>query len=231
MLTFAIGDVHGCFAKLATLMQHCANYADATPFRFIFLGDYIDRGPDSRGCVARLIEWTNRRPDGVLCLKGNHEDILLSVLAQPSDVDWWLMNGGDATLASYHAKAPEDLPPEHIAWMKALPLYHDDGLRFFVHAGVDPTIPLDKQTEHTLLWTRERYPETINPGRFIVHGHTPLRSGTPEQNPHRLNLDTAAVFGGPLTAAAFNDQQRDPIAFLNDRGEVEVLRETADAVS
>ena len=78
-----------------------------------------------------------------------------------------------------------------------------------------------------MLWTRERYPETMNPGRFIVHGHTPLRSRVPELHPHWLNLDTGAVFGGPLTAAAFNTEQAGPVAFITDAGDVRHLQKRA----
>ena len=223
-ITFAIGDVHGCRAKLERLMEHCATYAEKRPFRFVLLGDYIDRGPDSAGVMRLVKGLSSKRPDAVLCLKGNHEDMLLGVIDSPGDLMWWINNGGETTLTSYGAKRIPEIPPEHIAWMKTLPLYHDDGLRFFVHAGIDPTIKLSEQSEHTMLWTRERYPETMNPGRFIVHGHTPLRSRVPELHPHRLNLDTGAVFGGPLTAAAFNTEQAGPIAFITDAGDVRHLQ-------
>jgi serine/threonine protein phosphatase 1 len=86
-------------------------------------------------------------------------------------------------------------------------------LRFFVHAGIDPTVPLDRQSPQTMLWTRLHAPDRFNPGRFIVHGHTPVRNG-PEQHPYRLNLDTGAVYGGPLSAAAFIADQAAPIALL-----------------
>ena len=224
-LTFAIGDIHGCRDKLERLMEHCANYADKRLFRYIALGDYIDRGPDSAS-VVRLMEClSTQKPDGILCLKGNHEDMLLGCLESPLDVGWWLDNGGDATLQSYGAKWPTEIPANHIEWMKKLPFFHDDGLRFFVHAGVDPTLPLDAQSEETMLWTREPYPETMNPGRFIVHGHTPLKSGVPLLHPYRLNLDTAACLGGPLTAAVFDHRQASPLAFITDAGTVtEIVR-------
>ena len=95
-----------------------------------------------------------------------------------------------------------------------LPLCFDDGLKFFVHAGIDPAVPLDQQDRATMLWTRKRYSETINPGRLIVHGHTPVLSEQPEQHPHRLNLDTGAVYGGPLSAAVFTADRACPIALL-----------------
>ena len=84
-LTFAIGDVHGCFAKLDNLMHRCAEYAGSRPHRFVLLGDYIDRGPESRPVIKKLRRLTAQRPDDVICLKGNHEDMLLSAVDEPSD--------------------------------------------------------------------------------------------------------------------------------------------------
>jgi len=213
-LTFAIGDVHGCLAKLDDLLHRCAELAGSRPHRFVFLGDYIDRGPNSRGVIRRLRSLAEQRPGDVVCLMGNHEDILLSAVAQPSNIPWWLDNGGHTTLASYGVESPEELPADDIDWIRRLPLCHDDGLRFFVHAGIDPNVPLDQQDKDTLLWTRERYPETHDPGRFIVHGHTPVPSAHPDLNPHRLNLDTGAVYGGPLSAAVFTAGREAPVALL-----------------
>lgn len=214
VLTFAIGDVHGCFAKLNKLMHRCGEYAGSRPHRFVLLGDYIDRGPESRPVIARLRRLTEQRPGDIVCLKGNHEDMLLSAVDTPSGMLWWMHNGGDTTLASYGVELPTDLPADDIEWIRKLPLCHDDGLRFFVHAGIDPAVPLDRQDSTTMLWTRESYSDALDPGRLIVHGHTPLRSAYPEQRPYRLNLDTGAVFGGPLSAAAFTDDQAAPVALL-----------------
>lgn len=102
--------------------------------------------------------------------------------------------------------------------MRSLPLTYDDGRRFFVHAGVDPQRPLDAQDEAALLWIREPFLEDERDyGRLIVHGHTPLVTAKPELRRNRLNLDTAAVFGGPLTAAAFDGSQTTPIKYLQAR--------------
>jgi serine/threonine protein phosphatase 1 len=213
-LTFAIGDVHGCFAKLDNLVRRCVEYAGSRPHRFVLLGDYIDRGPESRPVIRKLRRLVEQRPDDFICLKGNHEDMLLSAVDEPFDASLWINNGGDTTLASYGVEMPAELPADDIAWIRGLPLCHDDGLRFFVHAGIDPTVPLDRQDGSTMLWTRERYSDEFDPGRFIVHGHTPLRSHHPNLRPHRINLDTGAVFGGPLSAAAFTDHGAAPEALL-----------------
>jgi serine/threonine protein phosphatase 1 len=219
-LTYAIGDVHGCLHKLAPLMAHCAAHAADEAFRLVFLGDYIDRGPDSAGVIAHLITLKQAMPERVVCLRGNHEALLLDALTS-GDLTLWLLNGGERTLAAYGVMDPAELPAEHLDFIGALPFLHDDGLRFYVHAGVDPLRPLADQREQDLLWIREPFLSApLDYGRLIVHGHTPQPGGEPDLRGWRLNLDTAAVFGGPLTAAAFRDAQPGPVAFLTDSGEV-----------
>jgi serine/threonine protein phosphatase 1 len=169
--------------------------------------------------VDHLIRLTEDRPGEVICLKGNHEDMLLSVIERPGDLTWWINNGGDATLISYGAKATNEIDAKHLKWFASLPVKYDDGQRLFVHAGVDPTKSIGEQTEQTMLWTRARYSEN-SLGRFIVHGHTPLSSRVPEMHPYRLNLDTGAVLGGPLTAAVFDSEHDGPLAFVTDAGTV-----------
>ena len=219
-LTYAIGDVHGCLHKLAPLIAHCAAHAGGEVFRLVFVGDYIDRGPDSAGVIDHLIGLQRDMPDRVVCLRGNHEAMLLDAV-ESDGLALWLMNGGDRTLTSYDVMEPDELPAEHRQWVGALPLRHDDGLRLFVHAGVNPLYPLSEQRAHDLVWIREPFLSSpIDYGRLIVHGHTPLQGGEPDLRGWRLNLDTAAVYGGPLTAAAFRDPQPGPVAFLTDSGEV-----------
>jgi serine/threonine protein phosphatase 1 len=213
-LTFAIGDVHGCFDKLDDLMRRCTEYAGTRSFRFVMLGDYIDRGPDSRLVVDRLRNLCEQQPNAIVCLMGNHEDLFLAALEEPAEIGIWIDNGGDTTLESYGVSAPAGLPDRDIEWIRNLPLCFDDGLRFFVHAGIDPAVPLDRQDRATMLWTRKTYSEAVNPGRLVVHGHTPVLSDQPEQHLHRLNLDTGAVFGGPLSAAVFTADRAAPIALL-----------------
>ena len=212
-LTIAIGDIHGCREMLDRLLERCFRYSGERLPRLVFLGDYIDRGPDSRAVVETLIGLERDMPGMVICLRGNHEALLLEALAK-DDMGLWLFNGADTTLASYGVRHVAELPREHLAWYAALKTSFDDGLRFFVHAGVDPERPLDDQREHDLVWMREPFLSTQRDyGRLIVHGHTPQRNGKPDFRRWRLNLDTAAVYGGRLTAAIFDDKQREPIAF------------------
>jgi serine/threonine protein phosphatase 1 len=214
--TYAIGDVHGCLTKLKALVARCCFDAKDSPAKFVLLGDLIDRGPDSRGVVEYLIELQRREPNSVICLCGNHEDMALNAIDDPAEIDQWVaFNGGDKALASYGVTRPSELPADHVAWIRALPTHHDDGRRFFVHAGVNPSRPLDRQDRHDLLWMREPFlSDPRDYGRFIVHGHTPLRGGRPDLRANRVNIDTAAVLGGPLTAAVFDDSAAAPVGFL-----------------
>jgi serine/threonine protein phosphatase 1 len=216
MLTYAIGDVHGCLGKLLRLLKHCERDADGRPHRLVFVGDYIDRGPDSRGVLTLLMQAQRERPGEVVCLRGNHEALMLEALGT-GDPILWLMNGASETLVSYGIDDPERLPPEDVRWVAALPVSFDDGLRYFVHAGVNPDRPLDQQRERDQLWIREPFLSSRRDyGRFIVHGHTPQTEGVPDLQPNRVNIDTAAVYGGRLTAAVFTDAAREPVAFLTD---------------
>jgi serine/threonine protein phosphatase 1 len=217
-LTFAIGDIHGCVDKLHSLLSKCENLAAGTRARYVFIGDYIDRGPDANRAIQTIID-LQKRPDAeVICLRGNHEDLLLNCFEDGTEqlVHWLLMNGGAATLRSYGAESVHDIPREHLAWIRSLSLFYDDGKRYFVHAGVDPDLPLSEQSEHDQLWIREPFLSSDKIfDRFIVHGHTPQESGLPDIRPNRLNIDTAAVYGGKLTAAVFTDEVL-PVKFLTD---------------
>lgn len=209
VLTFAIGDVHGCSLALRRLLGACEDYAKGKAFRLVFIGDYIDRGPDSAGVIEAI-----RALDNPICLMGNHEELLIEALRTGDDANW-LHNGGDATLESYGIGAAQDLPEADRAFIEALQFSFDDGQRFYVHAGIMPGIPLDAQDPDILLWIREPFLSSgADHGRLIVHGHTPQRSGRPEVLPNRINLDTACVYGGVLTAAVFCEGVREPIDFL-----------------
>jgi serine/threonine protein phosphatase 1 len=207
-LTYAIGDVHGCMDKLVELVRRCNHDAAGRPMQYVFLGDYVDRGPDSRSVVQFLMELQRTNGDRDVFLKGNHEDLLVAAADSEFFEERWLDNGGLETLESYGLTSAAELPKDHVHWLRQLPLFFDDGRRFFVHAGVHPDRPLDQQDEHDLLWIRKPFltSERDLP-RLIVHGHTPLKSGQPDVRPNRINVDTGAVFGGPLTAAVFEPDE------------------------
>lgn len=208
-LTFAVGDIHGCLDQLLTLLDEIETYAPTG--RVIFLGDLIDRGPDSRG-VVELVMAGPRKPGWTWqTLKGNHESMLLGASSGESDVDWWLMNGGQQTLVSYNGV----IPGRHLKWMMDLPSIIVERFRIFVHAGVDETLPLERQDDEIFLWIR--HPDDYSGeywGRHLCHGHTPDRDN-PRTVGNRTNVDSGAVFGGSLSCAVFDDDQPGgPIDFL-----------------
>lgn len=220
MLTYAIGDIHGSYTKVANLVRHCRDHSGGQDARFVFLGDYVDRGRRTREVVDFLIEMQAAEPDRVTCLMGNHEDLLL-IAAGGRDEDVWLDNGGHTTLRSYGVSRAAELPAEHLAWFSRLALKVSDDKRLYVHAGIMPGIPLDRQRKEVLLWIREPFlSDQTNHGLYVVHGHTPTTTGMPELHHNRLNLDTYAWNGNPLIAAAFDEHRIGPLAFIGDDGSV-----------
>jgi serine/threonine protein phosphatase 1 len=214
-LIFAIGDIHGSLRKLRSLIGRCERYAGGQLTTFIFLGDYIDRGPESAGVISYVIDLQARLPERVIALKGNHEAIALDVVDGATPADHWLGQGGIETLRSYGVRSAGELPGAHVKWLRSLPLSYDDSRRFFVHAGIDPDRPFDAQRDTDLFWIREPFlSDRRDHGRLIVHGHTPINGRKPDLQSNRLNIDTGAVFGGPLTAAVFCEAEIKPIAFV-----------------
>jgi len=219
MLTYAIGDIHGRHDLLRQILDRISEHAGDRPRRLVFLGDYIDRGPDSAGVVETVRQLQDAASEEVVCLMGNHEAMLLAAIGDPVSTYWWLRNGGTATLCSYRAEAPDALPKDVLAWMAGLPTWFEDESHYFVHAGLRPGCGVSEQTDDDRLWIREPFlTADYDFGKHIVHGHTPLASGCPEVHPYRTNLDTAAVFLGTLTAGIFTEEQGPPIGFLAASG-------------
>ena len=221
-LTFAIGDIHGCFDELRSLLDSCGRNAGDVEHDFVLLGDYVDRGPASREVIEYLMRVQTTGRLSLRCLLGNH-DSMLSIAADLDRLDselmqWWA-NGGEATLDAYGVDDPSDLPADHLEWIGSLPFcVHENG-RFFVHAGIRPGVPLNAQSEHDMLWIREPFLSSeLWHGALIVHGHTPTATGAPDARANRVNLDTGACFGRPLTAAAFSDDEVSPLFFVNSDG-------------
>lgn len=231
---YAVGDVHGCRGPLRQLLVDVARDADAAPpadeIRLVFVGDYVDRGPDSAGVIDDLLALARDglpggRPVRLVTLMGNHEDYLLRFLkgdlaAGPR----WMMNGGAETLESYGVEPPATqhgeaalrasaeafaraVPEAHRRFYQALALSHEAGDYFFAHAGVHPDRPLDDQDPHDLIWIREPFlSDARELDRIVVHGHTPRERV--EERVNRIGLDTGAVYGGRLTAACFWGTER-----------------------
>lgn len=201
---FVIGDVHGCREELVRLL-------DAVPLEdgddLVFLGDYVDRGPDSAGVVAALLEVARARPRTVF-LRGNHEDMLLDYLGRDGVYgDAFVTNGGRATAHSYgiagtfdRTTLAEAIPPAHLDFFGRTTLMHRRPGVVCVHAGVRPGVPLDAQTKEDLLWIREEFlrpPHGLD--ATVVFGHTPHRDVVAHL-PGKLGIDTGCVYGGMLTA-------------------------------
>lgn len=232
-LSYAIGDLHGRLDLLKSAIAAIADHVDRRSFRLVFLGDYVDRGPDSRGVIDLLI--TLHASGRAICLKGNHEALMLEAVTSPDPgaKRRWLQNGGAETLKSYgldpDGEFRDAIPSSHVRWIAGLPLTTADPHRIFVHAGLMPRSPVHRQTEQTLLWIRERFLEgdAADFDAHVVHGHTPVWGGKPEPGEpellaHRTNLDTAAFTTGVLTVGVFDAQ-------IPGRP-VEVLRVTGPAL-
>lgn len=206
--TFAIGDIHGCIDPLTRMLERIEAYASEGTV--VFLGDYVDRGPDSKAVLDRLIAGTSD-PWRWICLKGNHEDMMVGAYADSDNRSVWISNGGFETALSYGGR----VLPEHLQWADDRPLLHVDRHRIFVHAGVVPEFPLKLQTKRDLLWLRFSPGQSGDYwGKHLVHGHTPSDSN-PMTTGNRTNLDSACVFGGRLSCAVFDDDvPGGPIDFI-----------------
>jgi serine/threonine protein phosphatase 1 len=213
-LTYVIPDIHGRHDLLNEGLAEIAARGDAGVI--VMIGDYVDKGPDSKQVIDRLRSGV----DGsrLVALKGNHDAMMVEALRDRSKMAAWIAKGGDAALASYGGDAA-GVPEDHIAWLDRLQLMHVDTHRVYVHAGVDPDIALDQQSEATLLW--KRYPKGFPGGygdRHVVHGHDNFPEG-PLLYQGRTNLDTLAWRTGRLTIGVFDDDRPGgPVDLIAIRG-------------
>ena len=221
---YAIGDIHGQLGELERVLRLIET--DGGPqARIVFLGDYTDRGPDSRRVIDLLIDGQTSARNWH-CIKGNHDRMFSWFMQEyprheahlPVEL-YWLHSrlGGDTTLASYgvdftersrmldvHERAREAVPPAHLAFLEALPLTFETETLFFAHAGIRPGVALSDQSEHDLLWIRQEFHAADQPHpKLVVHGHTPVEVATHYGN--RINLDSGAGYGKPLSVAVFED--------------------------
>ncbi|MBI5908604.1 MAG: serine/threonine protein phosphatase [Betaproteobacteria bacterium] len=217
---YAIGDIHGRLDLLDRAIAAIERDVEAhgSDALTVTLGDYIDRGPKSRGVIDRLI--TNPFPTSHIALKGNHELLLESFLADPAVGQHWRRLGGLETLHSYGVpvgglmvgknydeaanRLREALPTEHVKFLESLQTSHIHGKYFLCHAGVRPGIPLDRQSEDDLLWIRDEFLSSkLNFGKIVIHGHTPVEA--PDVLPNRINIDTGAFATGRLTCVVLDE--------------------------
>ena len=216
---YAIGDIHGradlLLQLLAKIVADSESRGEIERKLLIFLGDYIDRGLQSRQTIDVMVD---QLPEGfeVVALKGNHEEMMLDAMEHKEALPTWIHNGGQATLYSYGVDPQNylmrddatlllgtllaaNMPPKHRKFFESLKVSHQMGDYFFVHAGINPNFPLKEQKARDLLWIRRRFLQ--HTGRFekvIVHGHTPTEE--PAVFVNRIGIDTGAWTTGHLTA-------------------------------
>lgn len=195
---FAIGDIHGHFDKLVGLIDKIG--VDFERDRIVFLGDYIDRGPDAYQVVEYLIDLKKKCPRSIF-LKGNHEYMLEKYLAGGDSFNY-LVNGGRQTVDSYLKNVPTAgdalIPPAHREFFNSLLLFYETKAYIFVHAGLKPKIPLEKQRSRDMLWIRNSFiRSSYHHGKKVVFGHTPVSAPLVEEN--KIGLDTGVAYGGRLT--------------------------------
>ncbi|MBC8318965.1 MAG: serine/threonine protein phosphatase [Desulfobulbaceae bacterium] len=206
--TYVIGDIHGCYDKLTDLLDKIS--PDSAHDTLVFLGDYIDRGPDSRKVVEKVLELQQTFPR-VIPLMGNHEQMFLAALTGREN-EFFLKMGGDATLASYGIKPPynrriaSEIPLTHIHFLQNLLLLWEDERYIYVHAGLEPGVHLSQQSARWCCWARENFiTTTYDYGKQVIFGHTPFDK--PHIDPYKIGIDTGAVYGGELTCLVLPDME------------------------
>jgi serine/threonine protein phosphatase 1 len=229
MACYVIGDIHGCLEELACLVDQIPIEKDD---RVIFLGDYVDRGPNSKGVISYLLDVEKRPVREVVFLKGNHEDMFMSFLGlEGRHGNMFLHNGGGSTLASYgipteRASRKDNLaviPQSHVAFLTGLKKYHVVEPFLCVHAGVQPTKPLEQQSDEELFWIRDEF--ILNRHRLpytVLFGHTPQREVL-YHLPFKIGLDTGLVYGNKLSCLEIEEK----VLFQISRGSRRITRTLA----
>jgi serine/threonine protein phosphatase 1 len=222
--TYVIGDIHGRSDLLDQIVEEIKRDLETSPVAeglTVTLGDYVDRGPDSRGVLDRLAR--NPFPTRYIALKGNHEALFEAFLRDPTVASQWRRWGGLETLHSYGVPVAQvmvgkgfeeasnalrqSVPQEHFRFLGSLRFSLSLGDYFLCHAGVRPGVPLEHQQPEDLLWIREEFLNSrMSFGKVVVHGHTPTAS--PEVLPTRINIDTGAFATGRLTCLVLEGESR-----------------------
>ena len=212
---YAVGDIHGRADLLSEIIARIDDDIRRRPIAHtieVYLGDYVDRGPQSKTVIDLLT--VRLVANGAVCLRGNHEAVMEGFLQDPAILEYWLPLGGMQTLVSYgielhenetafslHRRFLDAFPRAHELFMQCLRNQFSCGDFLFVHAGIRPGVPLDDQDPNDLIWIRDEFlDDTRSHKRFIVHGHTPVPH--PEIRRNRINIDTAAWRTGALTCVA-----------------------------
>lgn len=225
---YAIGDIHGCLDELLAVHERIrADLRDrpCVDWRIIHLGDYVDRGPDIKGVVSELIRLVQDRK--TYALLGNHDQWFIEFLVDPATDGFnaWTTYGGAETIKAYggslNSEVTDDLmgrqalretllnsvPEAHLRFLSTLPHSLRFGSYLFVHAGVRPGVPLDRQSTHDLIWIREPFlSSTRDLGAVVVHGHTVVLNVVAKAN--RIGIDTGAVHGGTLSCLVLQEDEK-----------------------
>ena len=227
-IIYAIGDVHGRLdlfeLLLARIRRDAEKAAGGERPTVVLLGDLIDRGPESAGCIERAIALEGEGWCDVHALKGNHEEAILLFVEDHEVGPNWVQHGGDATLQSYGVNIAQAgvgkgwagvreaflpvFPSRHLEFIQKMKLWLEVDDYLFVHAGVRPGLPIERQAEADLLWIRQDFlsVDTPYPGRVVVHGHTPTREA--HMRRWRIGVDTGAYASGILTAVRLKGYER-----------------------
>ncbi len=227
---YAVGDIHGRADLLTALHDRIRDDAAKSAAGrkvAVYLGDYVDRGNESKQVIDLLLDPPLEGFESVH-LKGNHEAFMLDFLSDPLVAQVWIANGGGATLASYGVEYGhltgrplgteeldelrlaliEALPARHREFLDDLALYHREGDYLFVHAGIRPGVPIERQDEEDLVWIRDEFLDSpADHGFVVVHGHT--IEWNPAVRPNRIGIDTGAFASGTLTALVLEGEERD----------------------
>ena len=195
-LYYVIPDIHGRYDLLVKALNYIFKQQDSG--KIIFLGDYIDRGPESDKVIEVLMA---APPKGweYVCLKGNHEDMAINAI----------LNGSEQYDENLVRQFGGEIPDYVCQWMQNLPLYHIVDKNIFVHADWDENLPPEQQNETRMLWTRRNAFENFNSEYYLTHGHTPRKDG-PILSGNRINLDAGAVFYGTLLIGVYKYNKMDP---------------------
>lgn len=216
-----IGDIHGCYRAFDRLLAFIQLEPSDT---LVTLGDYVDRGPQSRQVLDRLISL--KQTHNLLALRGNHEQMMASAIDDPQMARHWMVCGGGATLDSYNAMCGKlallsDIPKHHWQFLNSLLPYLETDQYIFVHAGVDPDLPMENQREQTLYWQgyNDAFPGHRS-GKLVICGHELQLSGCPATNGKSICIDTGAWYNGWLTCL---DPDRNSVWQANELGETRRL--------
>ena len=236
MNIFAIGDIHGCLSQLTTLHKKILTHDkfDVKNDLLIYLGDYIDRGNNTKGVIDQILKLKNNKIK-TINLMGNHDEFMIDFLFnKKNDIKNWLNFGVDQTFRSYDIEIVEfikdgfeddvidrlrnellkKMDATHINFFKNLEVTHSTEKYLFVHAGIDPLKKLSEQTKKDYLWSRSNvfFDKNFKAEKIIVHGHTPEENVI--SNPYRINIDTGCYFSGKLSCVCLSDLN-DNRSFIN----------------